>query len=266
MSDENVNVGIYTLGDLIISGDGSLDVRGGLGNSDTKITKSYGMYLGGDLTINSGTIHAYSTKEKLSYDGADKMAYCECYGIYVMKNAIAGDMIVNGGTVLAEGTPNIDAKSTGDSATGVSGGIFVQNKLTIDAGDVTANGAESITVSGKSGRLNQARSVGVELKHLVVNGGSLSANSKKACDNTAGDDQSYGIWSYDTFSSDGINASITISRGSVLATSGDIAVSANSLSLADGVTAQVSTDMNGTDQTKYTDGMNLEKYKWFKVN
>lgn len=262
MSDENVNVGIYTLGDLIISGDGSLDVRGGLGNSDTKITKSYGMYLGGDLTINSGTIHAYSTKEKLSYDGADKMAYCECYGIYVMKNAIAGDMIVNGGTVLAEGTPNIDAKSTGDSATGVSGGIFVQNKLTIDAGDVTANGAESITVSGKSGRLNQARSVGVELKHLVVNGGSLSANSKKACDNG---DQSYGIWSYDTFNSDD-NASITISGGSVLATSGGMAVSANSLSLADGVTAQVSTDMNGTDQTKYTNGTNLEKYKWFSTN
>ena len=262
MSDENVNVGIYTLGDLIISGDGSLEVRGGLGNSNTKITKSYGMYLEGNLTINSGKIHAYSTQEKLSYDGADKEACCECYGIYVMKNAIAGDMIVNGGTVLAEGTPNIDAKSTGDSATGVSGGIFVQNKLTIDAGDVTANGAESITVSGKSGRLNQARSVGVELKHLVVNGGSLSANSKKACDNG---DQSYGIWSYDTFNSDD-NASITISGGSVLATSGGMAVSANSLSLADGVTAQVSTDMNGTDQTKYTNGTNLEKYKWFSTN
>lgn len=261
MSDENVNVGIYTLGDLIISGDGSLEVRGGLGNSNTKITKSYGMYLEGNLTINSGTIHAYSTKEKLSYDGKDNKAYCECYGIYVMKNAIAGDMIVKGGTVLAEGTPHIDAKSTGDSATGVSGGIFVQNKLTIDAGDVTANGAESITVSGKSGRLNQARSVGVELKHLVVNGGSLSANSKKACDNG---DQSYGIWSYDTFNSDD-NASITISDGSVHATSGGIAVSASSLSL-NGITAQVSTDMNGTDKTEYTDGANLEKYKWFSTN
>ena len=261
MSDENVNVGIYTLGDLIISGDGSLEVRGGLGNSNTKITKSYGMYLEGNLTINSGTIHAYSTKETLSYDGKDNEACCECYGIYVMKNAIAGDMIVNGGTVLAEGTPNIDAKSTGDSATGVSGGIFVQNKLTIDAGDVTANGAESITVSGKSGRLNQARSVGVELKHLVVNGGSLSANSKKACDNG---DQSYGIWSYDTFNSDD-NASITISDGSVHATSGGIAVSASSLSL-NGITAQVSTDMNGTDKTEYTDGANLEKYKWFSAN
>lgn len=261
MSDENVNVGIYTLGDLIISGDGSLEVRGGLGNSNTKITKSYGMYLEGNLTINSGKIHAYSTQEKLSYDGADKMAYCECYGIYVMKNAIAGDMIVNGGTVLAEGTPNIDAKSTGASATGVSGGIFVQNKLTIKDGAVTANGAESITVSGKSGRLNQARSVGVELKHLAVDGGSLSANSKKACDNG---DQSYGIWSYDTFNSDD-NASITISGGSVHATSGGIAVSASSLSL-NGITAQVSTDMNGTDKTEYTDGANLEKYKWFSTN
>lgn len=266
MSDENVNVGIYTLGDLIISGDGSLEVRGGLGNSNTKITKSYGMYLEGNLTINSGTIHAYSTQETLSYDGEGNKAYCECYGIYVMKNAIAGDMIVKGGTVVAEGTPHIDAKSTGASATGVSGGIFVQNKLTIIDGAVTANGAESITVSGKSGSLNQARSVGVELKHLAVNGGSLSANSKKACDNTAGDDQSYGIWSYDTFSSDGINASITISRGSVLATSGDIAVSANSLSLADGVTAQVSTDMNGTGPIEYTNGANLETYKWFSAN
>ena len=262
ISDENVNVGIYTLGDLIISGNGSLEVRGGLGNSNAKITKSYGMYLEGNLTINSGKIHAYSTQEKLSYDGADKMAYCECYGIYVMRDARAGDMIVNGGTVLAEGTPNIDAKSTGASATGVSGGIFVQNKLTINDGAVTANGAESITVSGKSGSLNQARSVGVELKHLAVDGGSLSANSKKACDNG---DQSYGIWSYDTFNSDD-NASITISRGSVLATSGGMAVSANSLSLADGVTAQVSTDMNGTDQTKYTNGTNLEQYKWFSAN
>lgn len=175
-------------------------------------------------------------------------------------------MIVNGGTVVAEGTPNIDAKSTGASATGVSGGIFVQNKLTIIDGAVTANGAESITVSGKSGSLNQARSVGVELKHLAVNGGSLSANSKKACDITAWDDHSYGIWSYNTFDSDGINASITISGGSVHATSGGIAVSANSLSLADGVTAQVSTDMNGTGQTEYTNSTNLEKYKWFKVN
>lgn len=262
MSDENVNVGIYTLGDLIISGDGSLEVRGGLGNSNTKITKSYGMYLEGNLTINSGTIHAYSTPETLSYDGADQKAYCECYGIYVMKNAIAGDMIVNGGTVVAEGTPHIDAKSTGASATGVSGGIFVQNKLTIKDGAVTANGAESITVSGKSGRLNQARSVGVELKHLVVNGGSLSANSKKACDNG---DQSYGIWSYDTFNSDD-NASITISGGSVLATSGGMAVSANSLSLADGVTAQVSTDMNGTGPIEYTNGTNLENYKWFSAH
>ena len=266
MSDENVNVGIYTLGDLIISGNGSLEVRGGLGNSNTKITKSYGMYLEGNLTINSGKIHAYSTQETLSYDGENNMAYCECYGIYVMKNARAGDMIVNGGTVVAEGTPNIDAKSTGASATGVSGGIFVQNRLTINDGDVTANGAESITVSGKSGRLNKASSVGVELKHLAVNGGSLSANSKKACDNTAGDDQSYGIWSYDTFSSDGINASITISRGSVLATSGDIAVSATSLSRADGVTAQVSTDMNGSDPTDYTSNTKLDKYKWFSAN
>lgn len=264
MSDENVNVGIYTLGDLIISGNGSLEVRGGLGNSNTKITKSYGMYLEGDLTINSGKIHAYSTQEKLSYDGADKMAYCKCYGIYVMKNAIAGDMIVNGGTVLAEGTPNIDAKSTGDSATGVSGGIFVQNKLTINDGDVTANGAESITVSGKSGRLNQAKSVGVELKHLAVNGGSLSANSKKACDNTSWDDRSYGIWSYNTFNSDD-NASITISGGSVHATSGGIAVSASSLSL-NGVTAQVSTDMDGTGPIEYTNGTDLEKYKWFSAN
>lgn len=261
MSDENVNVGIYTLGDLLISGNGSLEVRGGLGNSNTKITKSYGMYLEGNLTINSGKIHAYSTQETLSYDGKDNEAYCECYGIYVMRDAIAGDMIVNGGTVLAEGTPNIDAKSTGASATGVSGGIFVQNKLTIKDGAVTANGAESITVSGKSGRLNQARSVGVELKHLVVNGGSLSANSKKACDNG---DQSYGIWSYDTFNSDD-NASITISDGSVHATSGGIAVSASSLSL-NGITAQVSTDMNGTDKTEYTDGANLEKYKWFSTN
>lgn len=261
MSDENVNVGIYTLGDLIISGNGSLEVRGGLGNSKTKITKSYGMYLEGNLTINSGTIHAYSTKETLSYDGKDNVAYCECYGIYVMRDAIAGDMIVNGGTVLAEGTPNIDAKSTGASATGVSGGIFVQNKLTIKDGAVTANGAESITVSGKSGRLNQARSVGVELKHLAVNGGSLSANSKKACDNG---DQSYGIWSYDTFNSDD-NASITISDGSVHATSGGIAVSASSLSL-NGITAQVSTDMNGTGPIEYTNGTNLEQYKWFSAN
>lgn len=266
MSDANVNVGIYTLGDLIISGEGSLEVRGGLGNSNTKITKSYGMYLEGNLTINSGKIHAYSTQETLSYDGENNKAYCECYGIYVMKNAIAGDMIVKGGTVVAEGTPHIDAKSTGASATGVSGGIFVQNKLTIIDGAVTANGAESITVSGKSGRLNQARSVGVELKHLAVNGGSLSANSKKACDNTAGDDQSYGIWSYNTFSSDGIDASITISGGSVHATSGDIAVSASSLSLADGVTAQVSTDMNGTGPIEYTNGTNLEQYKWFSAN
>ena len=265
MSDENVNVGIYTLGDLIISGEGSLEVRGGLGNSNTKITKSYGMYLEGNLTINSGKIHAYSTQETLSYDGGDEMACCECYGIYVMKNAIAGDMIVNGGTVVAEGTPNIDAKSTGASATGVSGGIHVQNKLTINAGAVTANGAESITVSGKSDRLNQAKSVGVELKHLAVNGGSLSANSKKVCDNTSWDDRSYGIWSYDTFNSDD-NASITISDGSVHATSGGIAVSASSLSLADGVTAQVSTDMNGTGPIEYTNGTDLEKYKWFKVN
>ena len=261
MSDENVNVGIYTLGDLIISGDGSLEVRGGLGNSNTKITKSYGMYLEGNLTINSGKIHAYSTPEKLSYDGSDNKAYCECYGIYVMKNAIAGDMIVNGGTVVAEGTPHIDAKSTGASATGVSGGIFVQNKLTITDGAVTANGAESITVSGKSGSLNQAKSVGVELKHLAVNGGSLSANSKKACDNG---DQSYGIWSYDTFNSDD-NASITISDGSVHATSGGIAVSASSLSL-NGVIAQVSTDMNGTGPIEYTNGTSLEKYKWFSAN
>lgn len=182
-----------------------------------------------------------------------------------MKNAIAGDMIVNGGTVVAEGTPNIDARSTGDSAIGVSGGIFVQNKLTINDGAVTANGAESITVSGKSGRVNKASSVGVALKHLAVNGGSLSANSKKACDNTSWDDRSYGIWSYNTFDSDG-NASITISRGSVLATSGGMAVSANSLSLADGVTAQVSTDMNGSDPTDYTSNTKLDKYKWFSAH
>lgn len=265
MSDENVNVGIYTLGDLIISGNGSLEVRGGLGNSNTKITKSYGMYLEGNLTINSGKIHAYSTQEALSYDGGDEMACCECYGIYVMRDARSGDMIVNGGTVVAEGTPNIDAKSTGASAIGVSGGIFVQNKLTINDGDVTANGAESITVSGKSGSLNKARSVGVALKHLAVNGGSLSANSKKACDNTSSYNQSYGIWSYDTFNSDD-NASITISRGSVLATSGGMAVSANSLSLADGVTAQVSTDMNGSDPTDYTSNTKLDKYKWFSAH
>ena len=145
--------GIYTGGELTISGSGILNVSGGILNvsGGNIAASSNGLFVNGNLTISGGTVHAtggevsgeyaYSfgiNAENVTVSGGTVHAtggevsgeYAYSFGIYVTRETLA----ISGGIVNADG-----GTATGSYAE--SCGIYVTHGLTISGGEVTAEGA-----------------------------------------------------------------------------------------------------------------------------
>ena len=154
--------GIYTGGELTISGDGTLDVSGGgislfvngdLTISDGTVTAtgggvsandaySYGIFTPHDITISGGTVTAEGGTASTTGTG-----YAESFGISVR------DLTVSGGTVNA----------TGGTATGGSEesyGLSLPGTFTISGG--------TVTIAGKTASFDQSKSVLPNLSVLIA--------------------------------------------------------------------------------------------------
>ena len=145
--------GIYTGGELTISGSGILNVSGGILNvsGGNIAASSNGLFVNGNLTISGGTVHAtggevsgeyaYSfgiNAENVTVSGGTVHAtggevsgeYAYSFGIYVTRETLA----ISGGIVNADG-----GEVSGNNA--YSYGICATHGLTISGGEVTAEGA-----------------------------------------------------------------------------------------------------------------------------
>ena len=172
--------GIYTGGDLTISGDGTLDVSGG----------GISLFVTGDLTISDGTVTA--TGGEVSANDAYS------YGIFT-----PCDITISGGSVTAEGGT---ASTTGSEGYAESFGIFAHN-VTISGGTVNADGGAASAAVSES----YACSYGIYADNVTISGGEVTATGGTAsADNTGGHAESYGIYAYD----------LTVSDGEVTATGG----------------------------------------------
>ena len=116
--------GIYTGGELTISGSGILNVSGGILNvsGGNIAASSNGLFVNGNLTISGGTVHATG--------GEVSGEYAYSFGIYVTRETLA----ISGGIVNADG-----GEVSGNNA--YSYGICATHGLTISGGEVTAEGA-----------------------------------------------------------------------------------------------------------------------------
>ena len=197
--------GIYTSGDLTISGDGTLDVSGG----------GISLFVTGDLTISDGTVTATGG------DVSANDAYS--YGIFT-----PCDITISGGSVTAEG----GTASTTGASYAESCGIFAHN-VTISGGTVNADGGAASAAVSKS----YACSYGIYADNVTISGGEVTATGGTASAvNTGGHAESYGIYVYGRSNLPG---SITISGGIVNADGGKASVTA-----ADGISVYGSIDIS----------------------
>ena len=137
--------GIYTGGELTISGDGTLDVSGG----------GISLFVNGDLTISDGSVTA--TGGGVSANDAYS------YGIFTPY-----DITISGGSVTAKG-----GAAEGDSAE--SFGIFADN-LTISGGTVNAVGG----TASATGNESYACSYGIYARDVIVSDGEVTATGGTA--------------------------------------------------------------------------------------
>jgi len=214
--------GIYSLGDLTTTGDGTLTVTGG---ATTGVSKSsYGIYIdtGGTLTISGAGLTVNAT-------GSSSESYS--YGIR------SNDFTISGGTVTAMGgsgwisqgisVDNFTISSgtvtaTGDDNTDWSYGISALT-TTINGGTVTATGGtanvRSFGISGTDFTVSNGtvtatggtalRSYGIRISHTCnISGGTINTTGGTATE------YSQGIFVNRT----GADAVLTISGGTVTAT------------------------------------------------
>ena len=217
--------GIYTGGELTISGDGTLDVSGGgislfvngdLTISDGTVTAtgggvsandaySYGIFTPHDITISGGTVTAEGGTASTTGTG-----YAESFGISVRDLTVSGGTVTaTGGTVTATGGPAPDsyAYSCG-----------------IDASDITISGGTATATGGTAtGSYAESRGIYV-INDLTISGGEVTAEGGTAfADGSEGYAVSYGIYVH---SLNSLPGSITISGGIVNADGGQASVTA----------------------------------------
>ena len=176
----HMSSGIYSEGNISISGDGTLEVSGGNVDFDKDIesarAESYGIYsYNGSVTISSGKVTAAGGEAISQSD------YARSSGIYSKGLVITGGKIIannnsyshgNGAASYSYGIYSVgnaiieNAKiyAEGSEAT-YSAGIFVEGNITIESGNVQALG----------GRSRSATSSGI----AAVNGGSVTINGGK---------------------------------------------------------------------------------------
>ncbi len=176
----HMSSGIYSEGNISISGDGVLEVSGGDVDFDKDIesarAESYGIYsYNGSVTISSGKVTAAGGEAISQSD------YARSSGIYSKGLVITGGEITannnsyshgNGAASYSYGIcsksnviiENAKIYAEGSFAT-YSAGIFVEGNITIESGNVQALG----------GRSDSATSSGI----AAVNGGSVTINGGK---------------------------------------------------------------------------------------
>ena len=208
--------GIYTGGELTISGDGTLDVSGGgislfvngdLTISDGTVTAtgggvsandaySYGIFTPHDITISGGTVTAEGGTASTTGTG-----YAESFGISVR------DLTVSGGSVNATGGT---ASATGPNGKAYSGGIDAYYNITISGGTVNADGGTA-SATGPNG---EAYSRGFYAAGITISDGEVTATGGTAsAAGTDGKAYSRGIY---------VDMEATISGGIVNADGGKV--------------------------------------------
>ena len=192
--------GIYTRGDLTISGSGILNVSGGEASADQ--ARSYGISAS-DITISGGTVTATG--------GSATGSYAVSCGIYV-----TNDLTVSGGTVTATGGTV--------TATGGPAPDSYAYSCGIDASDITISGG-TVTATGGTATGSYAESRGIYvINDLTISGGEVTAEGGTAfADGSEGYAVSYGIYVH---SLNSLPGSITISGGIVNADGGQASVTA----------------------------------------
>ena len=162
---------VYSASDLIVEGTGSLTVADESTGHDQHPSfqhTSYGIRVGGDLTVNSGTVsataHDLSTSQASPYS---KGVYC------------SGVLTVNGGSLTGHGGKVTFTEDLSDNrnAVGYSYGIDADKGIVIDGGTVTAS---SGGVEGKGPQQFSAQALGA----VPVCSDTLTA---KASTNTTGE-------------------------------------------------------------------------------
>lgn len=142
---------VYSASDLIVEGTGSLTVADESTGHDQHPSfqhTSYGIRVGGDLTVNSGTVsataHDLSTSQASPYS---KGVYC------------SGVLTVNGGSLTGHGGKVTFTEDLSDNrnAVGYSYGIDADKGIVIDGGTVTAS---SGGVEGKGPQQFSAQALG----------------------------------------------------------------------------------------------------------
>ena len=139
--------GIYGVGDLTISGSGTLNVTGGEAGGSSL---SFGIHAEANVTINSGAVTATGGAAPGN----------QSLGI----RALNGNLTINGGTVTATGS---DAKNS-------SNGLWAGNgSVTISGGKVVANGggASSGTSSGIYAKNVVIQNTDNRIPHVTTRGG-----------------------------------------------------------------------------------------------
>ena len=192
--------GIYTRGDLTISGSGILNVSGGEASADQ--ARSYGISAS-DITISGGTVTATG--------GSATGSYAVSCGIYV-----TNDLTVSGGTVTATGGTV--------TATGGPAPDSYAYSCGIDASDITISGGTATATGGTAtGSYAESRGIYV-INDLTISGGEVTAEGGTAfADGSEGYAVSYGIYVH---SLNSLPGSITISGGIVNADGGQASVTA----------------------------------------
>ena len=199
-SSTGVSRGIYTRGDLTISGSGTLNVSGGEASADQ--ARSYGISAS-DITISGGTVTATG--------GSATGGYAVSCGIYV-----TNDLTVSGGTVTATGGTV--------TATGGPAPDSYAYSCGIDASDITISGGTATATGGTAtGSYAESRGIYV-INDLTISGGEVTAEGGTAfADGSEGYAVSYGIYVH---SLNSLPGSITISGGIVNADGGQASVTA----------------------------------------
>ena len=161
--------GVFVGGSLTVSGDGALDISGGTveasGNAESTGIYAY------RVTVSAGTVTAKGGAAAATGEYGD--AYSS--GIYTYDG-----VIIEGGTVTATGGTVNTAKKAN------SAGIRAYDSIVIEGGNVNAAGGEATSTNETS----MVYSKGIDSAGVTVTGGTVTATGGAA---TAQNAESYGI-------------------------------------------------------------------------
>ena len=161
--------GIFVGGSLTVSGDGALDISGGTVEASEN-AESTGIYAY-RVTVSAGTVTAKGGAAAATGEYGD--AYSS--GIYTYDG-----VIIEGGTVTATGGTVNTAKKAN------SAGIRAYDSIVIEGGNVNAAGGEATSTNETS----MVYSKGIDSTGVTVTGGTVTATGGAA---TAQNAESYGI-------------------------------------------------------------------------